>query len=263
MFKTCKFKTYNFFLFSLISCFVCLPSVLAHEFIIKPVLMSVEPGEKVPFSVISAHVFMVSQEMEPADKVEVSMIKGDAVTPLKLTSNPILMSQDGIVLCKEHGYSILAGHRKGMIWTQTTQGYKQGGKKGLKNVVSASKKYEKFCKTIIRAGKADNGYGKIINDKLEIVPLTDPGTVKINTEMEFKIIYDGKPFSTDVFATYDGFSANPNTYAYFTQCNSQGIAKVKITHPGNWMVRIQTESKQAGQDYDIHVMRAILVFEVK
>ncbi|RLB93989.1 MAG: DUF4198 domain-containing protein [Deltaproteobacteria bacterium] len=258
MFKSCKI-----FLFALMSCLVCLPSVLAHEFIIKPVLMSVEPGAKVPFSIVSGHVFMVSQEMEPTDKVEASMIKDDTVTPIKLSSNPTLMTQDGVALCQKQGYSIIAGHRKGMIYTKTTQGYKQGSKKGVKNAVSTSKKYEKFCKTLIKAGKADDGYGKIINDKLEIVPLTDPDSVQINSEMEFKIIYDGKPLSTEVLATYDGFSTNPNTYAYLTKCNDQGIAKVKITHPGTWMVRVQAESEQADQDYDIHVMRAVLVFEVK
>jgi uncharacterized GH25 family protein len=206
---------------------------------------------------------MISQEMEPADKVEASMIKDDVVTPIKLSSNPTLMTQDGIALCQKPGYSIISGHRKGVIYTKTTQGYKQGGKKEIKNAVSTSKKYEKFCKALVKAGNADNGYSKIINDKLEIVPLTDPASVRINSEMEFKIIYDGKPFSTEVVATYDGFSTNPNTYAYLTKCNDQGVATVKITHPGTWMVRVQAESKQADQDYDIHVMRAILVFEVK
>ena len=258
MFKSCKI-----FLFALMSCLVCLSSVLAHEFIIKPVSMSVEPGASVPFSIVSAHVFMVSEEMEPADKVEASMIKDDTVTSIKLSSNPTLMTQDGVALCQKPGYSIISGHRKGMIYTKTTQGYKKGSKKGIKNAVSTSKKYEKFCKALIKAGKADDGYGKIINDKLEIVPLTDPADVQINSEMEFKIIYDGKPLSTEVLATYDGFSTNPNTYAYLTKCDNQGVAKVKITHPGTWMVRVQTESEQAGQDCDVHVMRAILVFEVK
>ncbi|MBI9092928.1 MAG: DUF4198 domain-containing protein, partial [Desulfobacterium sp.] len=98
--------------------------------------------------------------------------------------------------------------------------------------------------------------------KLEIVPMTDPATVKINTEMEFKVIYDGKPLSTEVYATYDGFSSTPNTYAYFTECNDQGVAKVIITHPGTWMVRVQKKLEVPTQDYDSHVMRAVLVFEV-
>ncbi|MCK5098120.1 MAG: DUF4198 domain-containing protein, partial [Desulfobacteraceae bacterium] len=83
-----------------------------------------------------------------------------------------------------------------------------------------------------------------------------------NDYMEFKILYDDKPLSTEVFATYDGFTATPNTYAYFTECNDKGIAKVKITHPGTWMIRVQKKIEQATKDYDIHVMRAVLVFKV-
>lgn len=210
---------------------------------------------------MSCHVFMVSEEMEPGDQVDVSLIKESSVTPITLQANPTLMTHDGVALCETEGYSIISGHRKGMIWTQTTQGWKQASKKGLRGVI-ASGKYEKFCKTLIKAGHPDHGYDKIIKDKLEIVPMTDPATVKINTEMEFKIIYDGKPLSTEVYATYDGFSSTPNTYAYFTQCNDQGVAKVIITHPGTWMVRVQKKVEQPTQDYDSHVMRAILVFEV-
>jgi len=127
MFKICKF-----FLFALMSCLVCLPSVVAHEFIIKPVSMSVEPGATVPFSIVSGHVFMVSQEMEPADKVEASMIKDDTVTPIKLSSNPTLMTQDGVALCQKPGYSIITGHRKGVVYTKTTQGYTRGIRRAVK-----------------------------------------------------------------------------------------------------------------------------------
>jgi len=257
MTRPCKF-----FLFSLMACFTFLSSASAHEFLIKPVQMSVAPDQKVPFSVMSCHVFMVSEELEPVDQMDVSLIKDDTITPIKLHPNPTLMTHDGVALSKTEGYSIIAGHRKGMIWTQTTQGWKQASKKGLRGVI-ASSKYEKFCKTLIKTGKADHGYDKIVNDKLEIVPLTDPGTVRMNTDMEFKIIYDGKPLSTEVYATYDGFSATPNTYAYFTQCNDQGVAKVKITHPGTWMVRVQKTLEQATEDFDSHVMRAVLIFEVK
>ncbi len=80
--------------------------------------------------------------------------------------------------------------------------------------------------------------------------------------MEFRILFDGKPFSTNVYATFDGFSDNANTYAYFTETDEGGSAKVKITHPGTWMVRVQHEINGATEDYDKHVMRAVLVFGV-
>ncbi|MCP4117580.1 MAG: DUF4198 domain-containing protein [Desulfobacteraceae bacterium] len=257
MTRPCKF-----FLLSLMICFTMIASVSAHEFVIKPVQMSVQPDQKVPFSVLSCHVFMVSEELEPGDQIDVSLINANTVTPIKLHPNPILLTHDGVAQCKKEGYAIIAGHRKGIIWTQTTQGWKQASKKGLRGVI-ASGKYEKFCKTLIKAGNADQGFDTIVKDKLEIVPITNPATAGINTEMEFKILYDGKPLSTAVYATYDGFSSNPNTYAYYTECNDQGIAKVKITHPGTWMVRVQKKLDQATEDYDTHIMRAVLVFEVK
>ncbi len=46
----------------------------AHEFIIKPEQLSVEPGHLLPVSVLSAHAFMVSEEIEPIDQVQVSLI---------------------------------------------------------------------------------------------------------------------------------------------------------------------------------------------
>ena len=54
----------------------------------------------------------------------------------------------------------------------------------------------------------------------------------------------------------------PNTYTYFTETDGSGIAKVRITHPGTWMVRVQHKVAVPTPDYDQHVMRAILVFGV-
>ncbi|QTA92589.1 DUF4198 domain-containing protein [Desulfonema magnum] len=77
-----------------------------------------------------------------------------------------------------------------------------------------------------------------------------------------KILFDGKPLSTNVYATFDGFTENPNTYAYFTETDEQGTAKVKITHPGTWMLRVQHEINDATENYDKHVMRAVFVFGI-
>lgn len=65
-----------------------------------------------------------------------------------------------------------------------------------------------------------------------------------------------------MYATFDGFSTNPNTYAYFTETDEKGIAKVKITHPGMWMVRAEKETAEQTEDYDKHILRAVLVFGV-
>ena len=42
-----------------------------------------------------------------------------------------------------------------------------------------------------------------------------------------------------------------------------GTAKVKITHPGVWMVRVQQTIPERTEDYDRCVVCAVLLFEVK
>lgn len=238
-------------------------SAFAHEFIIKPVQLNAEKGHVVPFSIVSAHVFMISEEMEPINEVEAQLIQNGKRTKLKLFENKMLMTLDGQAMPTTEGTAIIAGHRKGMIWTQTTQGWKQQSKKGLKGVIKSGK-YEKFCKTLITVGKPDGSYNKTVGHKLEIVPMSDPTQANVGDEIVFETLLDGKPVSVEsVLATYDGFSSTANTYAYFTEPYGNGLGKVKITAPGTWMVRVQYKNDQKTADYDSHVMRAVLIFEVK
>lgn len=236
-------------------------STAAHEFIIKPVQMKTEPGRTLPFSVVSAHVFMISEEMEPMNEVDVSLIHGNGNDVVTLKPNDVLLTLDGAVKLTQEGTHILAGHRKGMVWTQTTRGWKQSGKKGLTGVISSGK-YEKFCKTLVVCGNADDGYRNVVGHKLEIVPVDDPSRAVPGRDLRFQVLYDGKPQPAEVYATYDGFTDVANTYAYYTETDENGRARVRITHPGLWMVRVQHKVDASTEDYDSLMLRAVLVFGV-
>jgi uncharacterized GH25 family protein len=237
-------------------------TAFSHEFILKPVQMNPSPDQRVPFSVVSAHVFMVSEEMEPVDQVSVRLHSEGKPGEIALSENPTRMTLDGAAKIPGEGTHILAGHRKGMIWTQTTQGWKQAGKKGLTGVISSGL-YEKFCKTLMTAGTPDDGYKTVLGQTLEIVPVENPAELRTGDETAFRILYDGKPISTEVLATYDGFSNRPGTYAYFTESNAEGMAHVQIDHPGTWMVRAEHKMDDPTEDYDTHVLRSVLVFDVR
>ncbi len=235
----------------------------AHEFLIKP---DVSPtGEqlkqKIPFGVISCHVFMKSEEMEPIENVEVFLVQGKKSTPVKLHKNESRLTLDGEVEAAL-GTSIIAGHRQGIVWTKTSKGWKQGSKTKYTGVLSSGK-YEKFCKTLIKRGKNDEGWKQVIGHNLEIVPLQDPSNVKIGEELAVRIMHQGKPLTTKVWATIDGFSDHPNTWAYCTESDNQGTAYIKITAPGLWMIRTENINTQETKDYDKHVQRANLLFTVE
>jgi uncharacterized GH25 family protein len=255
-------KNVNIFVvFVVIATFLLCVSAHAHEFIIKPVQLNAAVGHKLPFSVVSAHVFMISEEVEPIEQVTVTLIEGTEKNELKLMQNDMLLTLDGVAELKKEGTAIFAGHRKGVIWTKTTKGWKQASKQKCEGVISSGK-YEKFCKTFVNVGKADSGYKKVIGHKLEIVPVSNPAEALVGKYLNFRILLDGKPLSTEVWATFDGFTDTPNTYAYYTKTNVDGIAKIKITHPGTWMVRVEKKVEKATEDYDKHVMRAICVFGI-
>lgn len=241
---------------------VCPLTAHAHEFIVKPGQSHVEKQDVAKFSVISAHRFMISEEMEPLKNVSVVAHLNGKVADVSLEPNEKGMTLDGSFAAPKDGTLVLAGHRKGMVWTQTTKGWKQASKKGLEGVIKSGK-YEKFAKALITVGKDDDSYAAPVGQALEIIPLSNPMNAKVGDEVEFKFFYNGKAFSPKtVFATYDDFSELNNTYAYATEPYGEGVAKVKITHPGLWMVRVQHESGEPTADYDKHVMRSVLVFEV-
>lgn len=236
-------------------------SASAHEFIVKPARLSAAPGADLAVSVLSAHRFMVSEEIEPLDRVDLSLVSVDAVTPLRLRENTDDQTLEGTVRLTGNGTAILAGHRKGMIWTQTTTGWRQAGKQDCKGVIHSGK-YEKFCKALVTVGKDASGYDRIIGHTLEIVPLSDPAGAAVGREIDIKVLLNGKPLSTNVYATFDGFSTRENTYAYFTESRADGTAAIRLTHSGAWMVRVQHKTDSPTPDYDTHVMRAVLVFGV-
>lgn len=241
-----------------------LQMVFGHEFIVKPDSMDTQEGHKVGIKVgvkvLSAHVFMESEEVEPIDQVEVYKIASKR-QDVKLQVNEQEKILEGELNYDEGTSYFLCGHRKPMIWTKTTEGWKQESKKNLSGVIS-SNVYEKFSKAYVGGIEDEVKYKESVGHRLEIVPLENPSNLEAGEELQVKVFFDGKPIVTELLATFDGFSSSPNTYAYFSKTNDKGEGLVKITSKGTWMVRVQHEIDQPNENYDKHVLRAVFLFGV-
>jgi hypothetical protein len=53
------------------------------------------------------------------------------------------------------------------------------------------------------------------------------------------------------------------TFAYATETLEDGIAHVKVTSPGVWMVRVEKRLEANTKDYDLLSLKATLVFSVQ
>jgi uncharacterized GH25 family protein len=223
--------------------------------------MTVAAGAALPVAGLSSHVFMVSEELEDAKDVKLGVLADGKRSDIPSTANAKTLSYEGTVTAPTPGTFIVTGQRLPQIWASTPNGTKQATKKtpGATNV----RKIEKFSKALVNVSPSDNGFAAVIGDTLEIVPVTNPATVRVGDEIQVKVLFKGQPLTTNVYATYDGFSKEENTYAYFTEGRSDGTAKVKITQPGLWMVRVENATSEVTDDYDRYVGRAVLLFEVK
>ncbi len=232
----------------------------AHEFIVRPSKSQLKPGESVSFSVLSAHVFMQSEELEDAGDVVVTAVDATGSRKIPLAADAKAFTYNGTTSFTPAGYVMLVGHRLPQVWSKTPEGMQKGGKEAFPNAPFANS-YEKFCKTLLAVGKGNDAWSKPAGQALEIMPMADPSGYKVGQEAAFRIMYDGQPLSTEVYATCDGYTKTPNSYAWFTETDDKGIAQVKFGQKGLWMVRVQ--HKVPGKDgIKEHVMRSVLVFAV-
>lgn len=239
----------------------CLWSVPApaHELILVPqTWQHYSSGQKLPFAVASAHVFVKSAELEKPELVEAAY---DG-TPLKLTANQAFATYDGTAELKGPGCAILTAHRKGAIWSQTKHGVKEGGRKELKDVIEV-RNYEKFCKTLLPVDGDSTGFDTVLGHPLEIVPLDDPFKAHAGDELRFRVLRDGRPCMGEVTGTYDGYSDQEDTWSFISGTDAHGVVRVRVHTPGMWLLRVQRVARPAkGADYDKHYLRSVLVFPV-
>ncbi len=150
--------------------------------------------------------------------------------------------------------------------TKTTDGYKQGkSKKDVNNVLTCSYS-EKFSKALFTVGNAGgNEFSRTLGHALEIVPQQDPSAMNAGDVMTIKVLFQGKPLpSTNVSGVYAGFSDDPGTFAYSTNTNKEGIAKIKLIHSGPWLLLVKQKSDYPDRTVcDARSYSAALTFNVR
>ena len=146
--------------------------------------------------------------------------------------------------------------------------HKMGPKTGLDAVI-LSLYYEQYAKALLTVGDtSDNPFAEPLGDKIEIVPLRNP--YKLHGcgghFLPVKVLFDGKPASfCKVYATYAGFSTGDD-FALATTADSKGIARIRLTHWGPWLVKAE-KRMPALEDLkdkcnELHYT-ATLTFEIK
>ncbi|MDR1943688.1 MAG: DUF4198 domain-containing protein [Synergistaceae bacterium] len=243
--------------------------VFAHELILKPTKFRAAKGEELPIELQSTHIFIVKEEVEAIPLIKAGVFDGRKLIESPLKPNDAELRIDFSVKIPDDASStIVIANKIGDIWSVTPDGWKQGTRKSLEDqgvkVVRASLT-DKFVKAIINPSESDKNFSTVVGQELEIIPVTNPALAKAGGYFKVKVLFKGQPASMPVFATYDGFVKEyENTYAYYTESDSDGIANIKITSPGLWIIRAAKDNEPGVPgEYDSRALRSILSMQVK
>jgi uncharacterized GH25 family protein len=219
------------------------------------------PGESIKMTIGWGHRYPLAGFLKK-DSLESLKIIGHGKTNPGLTfvSDLEIESEESI---SEPGAYIVAATRKASFYTKTTQGNKGCSKKNLKNVISCS--FSHMCmKAIVNVGEGTGNVDVNAGHPMEIIPLKNPIDLRSGDYMPVQVLFNGKPFQGDIFATFAGFSTEENAFAYACKTDKQGKGKIKILQPGVWMIKANHEEPYADKsECDMESFVATLTFEIR
>lgn len=165
------------------------------------------------------------------------------------------------------GAYLIRGDYKPTFWTNGDKGWQMVDKTAYKGEkVEHAEEAVMAAKAVLEVGTAtDSGLiSKPLGQKLEIVPLAVPGTVKVGERLPIEVLFDGKPLKfAEVKARYAGFG-NDEEEAYYGRTDIKGQGSVVISHKGVWAIEVRhTVPHSDPTKADELIACSTLVFRIK
>ena len=190
-----------------------------------------------------------------ADFIDPKLIKEyGLITPSnkKIQLPPLGKFFESPVNFKEEGYYFVYAYTKSGFYTMTLVKGKvfhyQKPMDQVEGKIIVSNCYQEFAKALLKVGDGDYpGFSRAVNLKMEIIPLENPSSLRLGDFLKLKILLDGRPLPfVPVYATYEGFSTGDD-YAYATESDSNGIAKIRVLHWGRWLIKAHFKKLPQGE----------------
>ncbi len=217
-------------------------------------------GEPIRVLVGWGHRFPIDDFLNPSSIESLKVLNTRTKKSTSILGPDVIIKTD---FTSTPGTYIIYGFRKPGFYTKTYEGGKRQSKKGLSNVIKCYYS-NMYMKSIVNVGKSKGEVNKKIGQKLEIIPLKNPINLKVGDYFPIKVLFKNKPYKGMVYSTYMGFSCEKNVFAYTTSTDWSGNAKIKIIHPGIWMVKVANEEPYKDKEVcDVESYVSTLTFEVK
>jgi uncharacterized GH25 family protein len=189
------------------------------------------------------------------------------VTPLKTTGVSL---QTNVEQLRSAGLHEIVVAKKPTVYTFY---FDKNGKRLLKHSPKTEIKEGRidYAGRSVQSGKAFVVVGpckrppKAAGLTMEIVPLDPPTQWVAGNNLHFQVLLEGKPISfVNVLARYVGFTPD-DAWCYATDTNREGIAHLRPSHPGTWVILVRYKRPTSGpihDQYDFDSFMTTLTFEV-
>lgn len=243
---------------------VTVVSAIAHDMWIAPASFVVGRGDIAALTFPSAHVFPASDGVYVDKK---TMVDTRLISPSGKSGS--LTGWEGDVLrtgkLEEEGtYLVLSGNRGG-FYTKTTDGTSERKPKNEVRNAATGTFSKKFTKALLTVGKGGGAaFAGVAGHELEIIPLENPSLLRAGDRLSVRVLLNGKPYKTEINATYDSFSLEKNVFAYTVKTDEDGIAKIKLMKKGAWLLKAVNKVPYADpKKADTQSYTATLTFAVE
>lgn len=96
-------------------------------------------------------------------------------------------------------------------------------------------RYTRHIKSILQiGGRRTNDYRRVLNQKLELVPLRNPYNLGRDGRLPFRVLFEGRPLAGVQVKAYNRASKS----TLVTRTDTDGVAHFIVSEPGAWLVRL-------------------------
>jgi len=149
------------------------------------------------------------------------------------------------------GAYIVTARIKPGFFSMTPEGRKWGNKKEIPNATKCTN-FQIEAKTVLIAGGNAGKFAAAAGQSVELIPVTDPSTLKAGKTFAAQVLYQGKPLAdATVKAVYAGYQEPKSEapagaekkhgikhYPVETKTDAQGRVEFKPDRAGHWLVVI-------------------------
>lgn len=133
--------------------------------------------------------------------------------------------------------------------------------------IVSSTRSSQWTKTYIECEAPSPDFPAIVGLPLEIVPASNPATLKKGDTAQFTVFLNGKPYTGEGYwdATYSGHSTQAEDYYIQRTHIKNGSFQFPIDHTGRWFVRFFLKNPAANGEQEKYLNKKLtttLVFEI-